>query len=103
MNIRAKASGHSCLAMCSAPISQAANFNESYPLLVTKIIGKSTLIKMKAGNLLWDEKGGIKAIRWYSNKNIMNPQMSDRDRHSACIGINMFEFDERRGQRAIEN
>ena len=29
--------------------------------------------------------------------------MSDRDRHSACIGINIFEFDERRGQRAIEN
>ena len=57
---------------------------------------------MKAGNLLWDEKGGIKAIRWYSNKPIINPQLSDRDRHSACIGINMFEFDERRGQRAIE-
>jgi Virulence-associated protein E len=65
-------------------------------------IGKSSLIKMKAGNLLWDENGGIKAIRWYSNKPIMNPQMSDRDRRSACIGINMFEFDERRGQRAIE-
>ena len=29
--------------------------------------------------------------------------MSDRVRHSACIGINMFAFDERRGQRAIEN
>ena len=58
---------------------------------------------MKAGNWLWDEKAGLKAIRWYSNKNIINPQMSDRDRHSACIGINMFEFDERRGQRAIEN
>jgi hypothetical protein len=66
-------------------------------------LGKSSLIKIKAGNLLWDEKGGIKSIRWYSNKNIINPQMSDRDRHSACIGINMFEFDERRGQRAIEN
>jgi Virulence-associated protein E len=66
-------------------------------------LGKSSLIKIKAGNLLWDEKGGIKSIRWYSNKNIINPQMSDRDRHSACIGINIFEFDERRGQRAIEN
>jgi hypothetical protein len=29
--------------------------------------------------------------------------MSDRDRHSACIGINVFEFDERRGQRANEH
>ena len=36
-------------------------------------LGRSTLIRMKAGNLLWDEKGGIKAIRWYSNKNIINP------------------------------
>jgi predicted P-loop ATPase len=66
-------------------------------------IGKSTLIKILAGNLYWDEKGGLKALRWYSNKPIINPLMSDRDRHSACIGINMFEFDERRGQRAIEN
>jgi Virulence-associated protein E-like domain len=65
--------------------------------------GKSSLIKIKAGNLLWDAKGGIKALRWYSNKSIINPLMSDRDRHSACIAVNMFEFDERRGQRAIEN
>ena len=65
-------------------------------------IGKSSLIKMKAGNLDWNVKGGIKAIRWYSNKPILNPQMSDRDRHSACIAINMFENDERRGLRAID-
>jgi Virulence-associated protein E len=66
-------------------------------------IGKSSLIIIKAGNLHWDAKRGIEAKRWYSNKSIISAQMSDRDRHSACIGINMFEFDERRGQKAIEN
>jgi hypothetical protein len=60
--------------------------------------GKSTFCKMLAGNLDIDFSGnaGLKSLARYSNKTIINPLMSDRDRYSACIGVNVFEYDERK-------